>query len=57
MAVEGHIFFYTAQWHTNTQNQTSTILYLKIISWQADLALKCTFFMKKKYNELLFLKQ
>lgn len=39
------------------KNQTSTILYLKIVSWQADLALKCTFFMKKKYNELLFLKQ
>lgn len=45
--------FYTARWHNI---QTSTILYLKIVSWQADFALKCTF-MKKKYNKLLFLKQ
>lgn len=51
----GPRLFYTAQWHK--KNQTSTILYLKVVSWQADLALKCTFFMKKKYNELLFLKQ
>lgn len=53
----GPRLFYTAQWHKNKKNETSTILYLKIVSWQADLALKCTFFMKKKYNELLFLKQ
>lgn len=41
----GPRLFYTAQWHK--KNETSTILYLKIVSWQADLALKCTFLWRK----------
>lgn len=39
---------------TKKKNQTSTILYLKIVSWQADLALKCTFFYEEKVQWTAF---
>lgn len=43
--------------HSGTNKSDKHYFIFKIVSWQADLALKCTFFMKKKYNGLLFLKQ
>lgn len=43
--------------HSGTNKSDKHYFIFKVVSWQADLALKCTFFMKKKYNGLLFLKQ
>lgn len=38
------------------QNSDKHYFVFKVVSRQANFALKCTF-MKKKYNKLLFLKQ
>lgn len=49
-------FFNFFLYCTVAQNSDKHYFVFKVVSWQANFALKCTF-MKKKYNKLLFLKQ